>query len=175
MQGNVARAFQGSLDEILDIQHLPGIVGRDLQRVHAARAIADVADGRIGIFRSAVERGRELPHGGKCADVNLEGLRRRVGWEQQFETVWLAVYPDAGRGMGHARGRGAVAPTITVEVVGVRKGAGESLGNKVGDLGRHAGFSVKATIGVETPMHPVKRPFRGQVHLRALWYGSKGH
>ena len=154
---------------------MSGCVGHDVQRVNAARAIAHVGDGRIGISRSAAERRRKLPHSGKCADVNLEGLRRRVGLELQFETVWLPVHPDAGGSIGHARGRGAVPPTVTVEVVGVRKGAGESFGNKVGDLGRHTGLSVKAAISVEAPMHPVERPFRGQIHVRALWDGSKRH
>src|SRR5262249_44964644 len=69
--------------------------------------------------------------------------------------------------------RRTVAPTVTVKVVGIGERAGRSYGDEVRDLRRDAGLTVKAAFGVEAPMHPVERPFRGQVHLRALRYGSE--
>src|SRR6266536_5312319 len=53
LQGDVARRVEDLIDHILDVQHLPACVRRDVQRVYAAGTVFLVGDGTVRVAQSS--------------------------------------------------------------------------------------------------------------------------
>src|SRR5262249_16944613 len=67
----------------------------------------------------------------------------------------------------------AIAAPIVAELVGRAWKARRRHQLEVADLRSHSDFSVDARLGVNTPMHPIQRPFCGEVHNAASGNGSE--